>query len=96
MTVAYQCPRCKKPATPAGGTCRGNTRITWAPHQWLLDNEPGMREAWESKPWNCGDCGVTPGAIHHLYCDQEECPECGGQAISCGADFTFKKGWHHK
>jgi len=40
----------------------------------------------------CGDCNVTRGSLHHLYCDMEECPKCGGQLISCGCfpDFLPK------
>ena len=33
---------------------------------------------------NCHDCGCPPGSYHHLGCDMEECPQCGGQLISCG------------
>lgn len=32
----------------------------------------------------CGDCGVEPGGFHHLNCDQEVCPRCKRQLISCG------------
>jgi hypothetical protein len=32
----------------------------------------------------CHDCGCPPGGYHHPGCDSEECPACGGQAISCG------------
>jgi hypothetical protein len=32
----------------------------------------------------CGDCGSTPGHLHHPECDMERCPRCGGQLISCG------------
>lgn len=34
----------------------------------------------------CHDCGIVnkPGNIHHLGCDMERCPICGGQLISCG------------
>ncbi len=32
----------------------------------------------------CGDCGATPGNYHHLGCDLEVCPVCGGQLLSCG------------
>jgi uncharacterized protein with PIN domain len=31
----------------------------------------------------CGDCNVRLGATHHLNCDMERCPKCGGQLISC-------------
>ena len=31
----------------------------------------------------CHDCGVAEGGYHHAGCDDEECPVCGLQAISC-------------
>jgi ribosomal protein S27AE len=31
----------------------------------------------------CGDCGTAPGNFHHVNCDQEECPRCGGQLLTC-------------
>ena len=34
----------------------------------------------------CHDCGIInkQGNYHHLGCDMERCPKCGGQLISCG------------
>jgi len=31
----------------------------------------------------CGDCGVAHGEFHRPNCDQERCPKCHGQLISC-------------
>ncbi len=36
---------------------------------------------YEGEP-NC-ECGCEIGEVHHVGCDLEECPRCGGQFLSC-------------
>jgi len=40
---------------------------------------------------NCHDYNAPPGSCHHLGCDVERCPQCGGQSISC--DCTVADYW---
>jgi hypothetical protein len=39
----------------------------------------------------CHDCNVATGGFHHLHCDMEICPRCGGQLFGC-ACFVSKSG----
>ena len=32
---------------------------------------------------SCHDCAAPIGNLHHLGCDEELCPHCGWQLISC-------------
>ena len=31
----------------------------------------------------CHDCGIAAGGVHHVGCDMEICPRCGGQFLGC-------------
>jgi len=34
----------------------------------------------------CVDCGARIGTFHHWNCDQERCPACGKQFLSCDCE----------
>lgn len=36
----------------------------------------------------CGDCNCKEGELHHMGCDMEVCPGCGGQFISCDCEIS--------
>jgi hypothetical protein len=40
----------------------------------------------EDTSGRCRDCGCKPWHFHHLNCDQEVCPRCKGQALSCDCE----------
>lgn len=50
----------------------------------LVPYEEWYAERIESGKYKkCSDCGVNDGDVHQPGCDQERCPVCGGQLISC-------------
>lgn len=77
------CDDCKQDMTTASGCTlptlvlddKTHDRIRYG-NEWRHLGPPSKRR--------CHDCGVQPGALHHLGCDWEECPGCGDQLISCG------------
>lgn len=38
----------------------------------------------------CHDCNVAAGGFHHIGCDMEICPRCGGQFLGCSCFVNTK------
>jgi len=64
-------------------TCEGNASIEY-PDGSTLPKTPFNPKTLHLPNWHrCPDCNVAPGGNHHWNCDEEPCPKCGGQLISC-------------
>lgn len=37
----------------------------------------------------CSDCGAAVGGYHHSSCDNEICPRCGCQFLSCDCGYNY-------
>lgn len=52
-------------------------------YQPIKVGDPGDWMEGESDDARCPDCNAKMGHYHHPGCDNERCPKCGGQLISC-------------
>lgn len=43
----------------------------------------------KDNPGLCPDCNVADGQYHHIHCQHEQCPVCGGQLISCNCTIGY-------
>ena len=51
---------------------------------YLPDEDVWPSRSHHPSPEFCHDCAVALGQLHHLGCDMEVCPFCGGQFMTCG------------
>lgn len=78
------CRICGKETSDATvATCEGNDSIAYPDGETLKRVSYNPTKNHLPKWFRCPDCNIMPGGNHHGNCDQEECPKCGGQLISC-------------
>jgi rubredoxin len=58
-------------------------RIAAAQHQTTVNIAGTDYERTPNQWARCPDCAVAAGQLHVQSCDQERCPKCTGQLISC-------------
>lgn len=80
------CNFCKKDMLRAKGCIKipviqHGTKKSFSP---IKCGDPG--DWWFGYPegTRCPDCNAAVGYYHHPGCDNERCPICGGQLITCG------------
>jgi hypothetical protein len=75
-----KCIRCKKEmCAESTTTCEGNCMVKFPDG---AEMEP-IPFSPPDPTIRCHDCNVTAGGCHHVGCDMELCPRCGGQLLGC-------------
>ena len=46
-------------------------------------------EHWCKPGESCHDCNAAHGKLHHVGCDNERCPVCGGQLLMCDEEGVY-------
>ena len=78
-----KCERCGRDMLAAKG-CTYNSVNTKKMGMIAPIKVGGPGDWYEGKPGSvCGDCGAHYGYYHHIGCDIERCPSCGGQRMGC-------------
>ena len=86
------CKYCQKETSDASvTTCEGNASIKYPDGESLSTVRYDPQKLHLPHWFRCPDCNVAPGGNHHFNCDQEYCPKCGGQLISCDCFDTEAK-----
>jgi hypothetical protein len=84
-----ECEYCKQEMLTADGCTFPYIYINGKRYERIGSGMPGDLMEGLKKPGDrCHDCGALYGHTHHLGCDNETCPRCGRQLISCDCDVT--------
>jgi len=86
-----ECRRCNKEM------CDSSTK-TCTPNKWVVFPDDTRMSPVPYTPNDsqvrCHDCNIQEGGFHHVGCDMELCPRCGGQFLGCSC-FVSKEEIHN-
>lgn len=81
-----KCEVCEREMTTANGCSLEWLIINSKKFKRIRVGAPGDFYEDMDKDGRCGDCLAKYGYLHHVGCDCEICPSCGGQLISCDCE----------
>lgn len=83
------CELCKGDMLKVSGCAVSKIHVSGKVHERIPVGGHGDFLAGGKRCDRCGDCNAMLGEYHHWGCDNERCPVCGMQLISCDCEDVF-------
>ncbi len=77
------CKHCGREMSPRNGCKFSRIEVDGQVYKRIRVGDTGDFLSGLEKSRTCSHCNAGMGQFHHLGCDAERCPVCGGQLIGC-------------